>query len=246
LGEANVFLALGDERTGQEDYPKALEFYQIAQNMYEQLDAKYNQSLNLLRMSDVYTRQKDLENAARSSLRAAEISPWWVTAWNSAGSALELLKRYAEAIEAYTRAIELEPNSAYLIRNRANVFMKFNRLEEAERDIALAVELQPDHTYTQGRQGELALVRGQIADALAHFQFAAEHGDDVGWQLELAIAHLASGNMAEAQKLLDSALPKANDENRENARGWLERVVKLHPDLAAEAEQIQARLKVTA
>lgn len=116
---------------------------------------------------------------------------------------------------------------------------------EAERDIARAVELESDHVFTHARQGELALARGQYADALAHFQFAAEHSEDVGWQLELAIAHFANGNTAEAQKILDAALPKANDDNRENAREWLERVVKLRPDLAVEAEQIRVRLKMT-
>jgi len=243
LGEANVHLALGDERVSQKDFEKAIEFYGVAQCLYEETDAKYNQSLNLVRIADVYSKQKSYEQAITHLRRATDISPWWANAWNSLGNTLESLKRYEEAIAAFSHAIELEPNSAYLYRNRASQFLELVRLDEAEKDIARAVELQPDNVYTHGRQGYLALARGQLADALTHIQYAAEHDDDVGWQLGLALAQFANGNAAEAQKIITAALEKTDADQRENAREWLARIVKLRPELAVDAGRIEEMLK---
>ncbi|MBI4789527.1 MAG: tetratricopeptide repeat protein [Chloroflexi bacterium] len=186
--------------------------------------------------------QKDFEGAIEEFRRVIQTAPD-ARAWNGLASALESLKRYDEAIDGYTHAIEREPNSAYLYRNRANILLDQDRLDEAERDIVRAAELEPEHAFTHARQAELALARGQFVDALTHFQFASEHSDDLDWQFGLAVAQLATGNPDRAQQTIAVALPKANDDNRESARSWLKRVVNLRPELAEAAERIAEMLK---
>jgi tetratricopeptide (TPR) repeat protein len=247
----------GWELVRQNEYVRAKDYLERAAQLFDQMGledyAKRHRETALaiqsaieyekilLHANELSERKEYLESVAEFQ-RALEIAPD-PRAWNGLGSVLESLKRYDEALDAYSHAIELEPNAGYLYRNRANRLVELGRLDEAERDIAKAVELEPDHAFTHARQGELALARGQFEDTLGHFQFAAEHSEDVNWQIGLAIAHLANGNIDQARSLVSSVLSKIDDDNRENARGWLERIVKLKPELAQAADEIEKMLQ---
>jgi tetratricopeptide (TPR) repeat protein len=52
--------------------------------------------------------------------------------------------RYEEALAAFSRAIELDPDTAWLIGGRAAVYQLMGRYEEALADFSRAIDLDPD------------------------------------------------------------------------------------------------------
>ena len=52
--------------------------------------------------------------------------------------------RYEEAAADLTRAIELDPDSAWVIGTRGQVYQAMDRYEEAVADLTRAIELDPD------------------------------------------------------------------------------------------------------
>ncbi|MGB8645813.1 MAG: tetratricopeptide repeat protein [Anaerolineae bacterium] len=181
--------------------------------------------------------QKEYDQALAEFRRLVELAPDDPTAWNGLANTLESLDLNPEAIDAYSHSIELTPDQAYLYRNRANIELESSRLDEAERDISKAVELQPDHPYTHARQGYLALARGRFEEAETHLAFASENDDTAGWKLGLALARLGTGNADGARQLAAEAMTRADKDDRASAIKWLERMVKLNPDLQSEVLQ---------
>ncbi|MBI5650683.1 MAG: tetratricopeptide repeat protein [Chloroflexi bacterium] len=221
------------EQIGMADQAKQTHQYAIA---LQDADTR-------LKFAGALYQAKEYARAEREYRRVIELAPRNASGWLGLGNTLESLKRNDEAIDAYSQAIALAPDEAMLYRNRANILLNQDRLDEAAHDIARAAELEPDHIFTRARQGELALARGQFADALAHLQFAAEHDDDTGWQLELAIAQFANGDATQAQKTITAVIAQADADKRENARDWLARIVKLKPALADPAEELKKMLE---
>jgi tetratricopeptide (TPR) repeat protein len=194
-----------------------------------------------MRRGDVRHSQKRYDDALADYQAAVNLAPQDAWAWNGLGNALESLKRTDEAIAAYSRAIEIEPDTAPFYRNRANALLDLGRTDEAEADVAQAVKLDPDHPYTRGRQGCLALARGQFAEALSHFEAAAEA--DESWRYGLALAQFGHGETDRARITLSAARPDMGDDEVADALSWLERIVRLKPDLAAAAEDLRALLR---
>ncbi len=133
----------------------------------------------LLRQADLYYAQKDFDRALSEYRGLTARALGGAAAWAGLGNVLSALKRYADAAHAYTQAIALQPEEPWLYRNRAEMWLELNQLEEAERDISEAARLDPEHAYTHGRQGYLALARGQFADAQGFFNYAAGRDDSV-------------------------------------------------------------------
>jgi tetratricopeptide (TPR) repeat protein len=240
----NVEFLRASALSGLADVCKELKDWSSLNQLLDTLLAAHPDDVALIRArGDALYSQKKYEEALAIYQRALALAPQDVGILNAQGNALESLKRRQEAIEAYSRAIELQADGAYLYRNRASDLLELGRLDEAEKDIARAVELQPDNAYTHGRQGYLALARGQFADALAHLTYSAEHDEDVGWQLGLALAHFANSNLDEAQKIITAALEKTDADQRESAREWLERIVRIEPELVDAAETLREMLK---
>lgn len=158
------------------------------------------------------------------------------------GNTLESLKRYDEAIAAYAQAIALRPDEALPYRNRANVLLDLGRTDDAEANVAQAVRLDPEHPYTRGRQGWLAPARGRFREAADHLESAAGRDDATGWRYGLALAQLGLGEADRAQETLAAVLPEMSDEDKANARLWLDRVARLKPDLASSEEALRSLL----
>jgi tetratricopeptide (TPR) repeat protein len=186
--------------------------------------------------------QKNYEEALTVFRHASQMAPDDSSIWNGIGNALESLKHYEEAFEAYTLAINNSPDHAYLLRNRANILLELNRLDEAEKDIAKSFVLEPNSPYTHARQGYLALAQGNFAEAVLHFEFAVGNDDSKSWKIGLALSKFALGEMDKAQELLTIALLDTEEEEREDSRKWLERIVKLNPNSDASAQIVRDML----
>ena len=54
--------------------------------------------------------------------------------------------RYDNAIKCYDTAIEMDPEEAMYPSNRAMVYLKMKKWEEAEKDCTAALEIDPKYT----------------------------------------------------------------------------------------------------
>src|SRR5205085_306867 len=100
-------------------------------------------------------------------------------AWYNLGNALTKLKRPGEAVDAYTKALDLNPDST-----------------EAEAEVRLALAAQPDYAPARCNLGVLLLNSGKTAAAEAELRQAIAAAPEPG---TLATAHNALGALLERQ-----------------------------------------------
>ena len=83
--------------------------------------------------------------AVQSYQRAAQSLPDSPAPWSALGDLLaQDLSRWKEAVDAYTAALEREPDSAVVHNNLANCHAALGQLAEAERHYRAALALSPD------------------------------------------------------------------------------------------------------
>ena len=89
------------------------------------------------------------------------------------------LKRdYARAIEDYDRAIELVPNFATALNNRAWAYYKWGRPQMGKTDVAKSLALSPGSGATYDTRAHIAQSEGDAAAALSDYTLAMEYGGE--------------------------------------------------------------------
>ncbi len=203
LGEANTIQALGDVH-------RALSEYVAARGRYEEALPLYRATGDRLGEANTLTGLADLALAMGDDAYAQAA--------------------YENALGVF-RAIGLVHSEAILYRNRAYHLIELNRLDEAAADCAHALELEPNHPYSHGRQGYLHLARGEYAWALACFERALELSPAGHWHFELALAHLGLGQVDQAREALQRGLAEATAGERREMVRWLRRLAGQQPEL---------------
>uniref|UniRef100_A0A803Y7G3 Tetratricopeptide repeat domain 31 n=1 Tax=Meleagris gallopavo TaxID=9103 RepID=A0A803Y7G3_MELGA len=100
--------------------------------------------------------------------------------------------RYAEAVQAFTEAIKLNPREHRLFGNRSYCYEKLQRYQEALRDAQMALELQPNWPKGFFRKGK----------ALWGLKRYVEARDTFGQLLHLKGAHADVATQLEACQML--------------------------------------------
>jgi tetratricopeptide (TPR) repeat protein len=80
-------------------------------------------------------------------------------------------KRYAEAIDCYSRSIVLQP-TAVAFANRAMAYIKMRRFEEAEYDCSETIDLDDRYVKAYSHHGTAKKELGKLLDAMDDFEFA--------------------------------------------------------------------------
>lgn len=80
-------------------------------------------------------------------------------------------KKYAEAIDCYSRSIVLQP-TAVAFANRAMSYIKLRRFAEAESDCSEAIDLDDRYVKAYSRRGTARRELGKLLDAIDDFEFA--------------------------------------------------------------------------
>lgn len=88
------------------------------------------------------------------------------------------LERYEEAIQCYSRAIDLLPDFFEAIENRAFCKMELGRWEEAIEDFRLSLTLNPEILPAVFSIGECLLNKGDYTDAIIQFEKVLEIDPD--------------------------------------------------------------------
>jgi len=79
-------------------------------------------------------------------LRAlVENYPANLQAWIKLGNRLYDTDQYRESIDAYTKALEIDPNNVNVITDRAAMFERIGEREKAEEELKKAIKLDPAH-----------------------------------------------------------------------------------------------------
>ena len=89
-------------------------------------------------------------------------------------NALFGLDRYKEALQGYSRAIELRPNYALAFLGQSNVLTKLEAHEHAASSIDCAIKLMPDYELLFFNRGNIMDTLGKTDEALRCFDRAIE------------------------------------------------------------------------
>lgn len=94
--------------------------------------------------------------------------------WNNLGISLESLGRYDEALAAYDRALELDPESAHSWSNKGALLRRLRRYDEAMACQDKALALDPRFAYAWHGRGKVLMALKRHEEAIAAFDKALE------------------------------------------------------------------------
>lgn len=90
--------------------------------------------------------------------------------------AFSLQGKYLEAIPDYDKAIDISPDFAVALNNRAWAYFKAGRLEKAAVDVARALELSPDSPHALDTRAHIRQSQGDADGALRDYDSAMRFG----------------------------------------------------------------------
>lgn len=144
------------------------------------------------------------------------------------GNELMKAERHREALEKYSRAIELDPRNSVYFCNRAAAHFKLGEHEAAVADCTAALALQPDYGKAHGRLGLALTALDRHREARAAFARAAQlepDNESYKQNLRLADERLAQrgergpldlGGLLQNPALLNMATEMLADPNMQN------------------------------
>jgi tetratricopeptide (TPR) repeat protein len=141
------------------------------------------------------TGRLHLENGEAAEARpfletASRLNPHSALAWRLMGECLFALEAIPEAVDAYKRAIKLNPGDAEALSTLGWLFdLQGENPEITTIFCEQAVDIAPDNGLFQYRLGMLYLKQQRRDDALAVLQRASERGHDASADIERILAH---------------------------------------------------------
>jgi tetratricopeptide (TPR) repeat protein len=151
----------------QGDLAGAERIYQgILDQQPQHFDAQHMQGVIALQ-----TRQT--ERGIELIRKAIGLNGKVAAAHNNLGKALQDLKRPAEALACFDRAIVLDPGFAEACANRGNALVSLGRSEEALASYAQAIALKPDSAEVHRNRGNVFSKLGRYAEAFAAYDTAS-------------------------------------------------------------------------
>ncbi|TAN60229.1 tetratricopeptide repeat protein [bacterium] len=116
-------------------------------------------------------KTKQLEYAKQANVLSAED-------WFYRGYAFDEAKDYDTAIEAYTKAISLNPDDAHAYNNRGNAYTDKGQYDRAIEDFNKAISLNPDDAEAYYNRGVVYGRKGQYDREIEDYNKACELGNN--------------------------------------------------------------------
>ena len=203
----------------------------------------------LVGISLVALASRQPESAVKMASAAVSAAPQMVPAWVALGQSLKAASRFAEAEEAYAKAIQLDATSAVARMGLGELKIATGRPEEAIRAFELALARQPAMVPAHLGLGNALAVMGRNEQALEHYQQAlalrprlpeaefaagfvlARMGELKKAEIRYRRALVERPDFAAAWMNLGSLLREQGRET--HAEAALQRAVELRPDLVA-------------
>jgi tetratricopeptide (TPR) repeat protein len=164
-----------------------------------------------------YRQMRKYEEALADLTRAIELDPndpnytWAITL---RGETYQMMGKYEEALADFTRAIELKPDYAWAITLRGEAYQLMGRFEEAMAEFNSALELEPEEGwwyYIRAITFQSLVQTEKVAEDLAKAidlgqkRYEKNSTNWLNW-FDLAIYHLAAGDLAATTKLYHEGL----------------------------------------
>jgi TolB-like protein/Flp pilus assembly protein TadD len=184
----------------QEAYAKAREAAARALALSPDLAAAHSARGDLLQLVDF-----DWRGAEAQYRRALELAPNDSQAKFNLGSALASFGEMDQAIELTRQALVTEPLRAWGYKALATYFLGLHRLDEAERAINKAVELQP---ASEPYRSWLTVIEIQRGNAPAALEAAQQEPPGIFRDMSLAFARQIGGDRSAADAALRTLIEK--------------------------------------
>ena len=108
----------------------------------------------------------------RVTIARSRLRPDYAEALYNRGNALQVLKRYAEALASYDRALTVRPDYAEALNNRGSALHELKRYDEALASYDRALTLRPDYAEALYNRGNALQELKRYAEALASYDRA--------------------------------------------------------------------------
>ena len=151
--------------------------------------------------------RKDYPKAVAALEKAVAEDPKLKDGFVELGRALRDAGRAADALQAFTRQIELDPFHEVAYAERAYVLMGMKgREEDVEKDILKQIEVAPLKSWSHERLGEIRMRQGRFDEAARYYAGAAslEPKKTENW-VELGWAHALAKRRTEARAAFERA-----------------------------------------
>ncbi|HEX9160644.1 MAG TPA: tetratricopeptide repeat protein [Thermoanaerobaculia bacterium] len=166
---------------------------------------------------------------------------------------------YDEALSLIDRVAQKEPSNSVVLFERATILVDAGRVDRAESELRKIVAANPDFYDAQRMLGRVLLDRAgndrsRLDEALTHLQSAYRaNPDDLATGVTVSQLLVASGRVAEAERVLATLVERAPDQRILNynyaqvltklgrgdeSKQYLERAVLLDPTFAPAALQL--------
>ncbi|MCY4587476.1 MAG: tetratricopeptide repeat protein [Bryobacterales bacterium] len=175
-------------------------------------------------LAEMQSKLGRLADAEKNYLRAIEIDPEYIQAYNNLGNLLADMGRREEAIEILKKTIELDGGySADPYNNLGLVYISLQRQRGAEQAFRDAAEANPFFADARLNLGTVLFEQGEYETAVLEFQEALAIDPGVlRARNNLAFAMLALGRTSEAIPYLQEVVRDGDESLREAANKALE------------------------
>ena len=94
--------------------------------------------------------------------------------WKEEGNALVKEKKYKEALDCYTKSIEIDPNDPILYSNRSAMHLNLFEFDKALTDAEKAISLKPEYAKAYLRKGKALEGLAKLDEALKAYKAGLE------------------------------------------------------------------------
>lgn len=197
---ADLLVSRGQLDTLRARVGNALSDFQKAHNIFRALGETRSQAIALQQIASLYREADDFETAMKYDSQSAELykgdTGLVVSNFNNRGNYLVHNGRYAEAVAQYRQGLSIVrkmksiPQQTFFLRNIARTQLKANRLNDADRTIALGLRLTASGEG-KARQDQMLAIAAQAALQRGLLQKAAGQISSTFRDVDLSMTSLS-------------------------------------------------------
>jgi serine/threonine-protein kinase len=189
----------------KEAFPQARDYAEKALKLDETL-AEAHISLGIVRLF----YERDLIGAEKALQRAKELNPNNPDVYHFYGHYLQLAGRLAEAIPETRRGVELDPTALIVNAELGWAYYLLRQPDQAIAQGRKTLELDPNFVFASWIIAQAYSQKGSYQEAINELNKARPLSADWSWIIaELGYACAASGQRAEAQKIIQELKERA-------------------------------------
>jgi FkbM family methyltransferase len=167
----------------------------------------------------------DLRNAEHIYRQVIEVASADANAWCFLGMACHDQAKYDEAVAAYHKALEFQPNFPVALSNLGNTLKQQGKFEEAEASCRESLRLKPDYPTAYNNLGVALVAQGRLEEASETFERAlALMPNDAVTHSNLSASLVRQGKFSEAEANSKQALslnPNYAEAHKNQGIVWL-------------------------